>query len=199
MTAGTRGRPSALRRAVQRSLPEPVIRVAGTVLGRTMDRLAVPPPGLRAGRDAGPGDRVPAVLVLHLGAPSAQAVEATVRALADAGTGRRTARPVLVLDSTHLAVARRAGFAVEHLLPAQAWARRFPGVPYAEYLAERLTQLERDYATRQLVVVPPQGPLGLEPGMFAAALEPPRRGRWRRGWQGVAGRAEALIDRPTSG
>lgn len=188
-----------LRKIAERVLPESVKGKAGPALGRSMDRLRVPPPGLKAGRgpgSAGPGS--PAVLVLLLGAPDAATVTDTVAALLrDAGPAG--VRPVLVLDTPHFAPARRAGLAVDHLLAAGEWAQRHPDQPYAGYLAERLAQLEADYATPHLVRLPAGGVAVLPDGALAAALVPPRPGAGRLVWQRLAGRFEAAIDRPTSG
>jgi hypothetical protein len=187
-----------LRALAQRMLPEPVKGLAGPALGRSMDRLRVPPPGLKAGRGRLPaGAGSPAVVVLLLGA-EVEAVTGTVEALLrEAGPAR--VRPVLVLDGSQFAPARRAGLAVDHLLPAEQWAQRHPGQPYAGYLAERLAQLRADYATTHLVTVPPGGAAAMPDGALAAALVPPAPGRSRRTWQRLAGRFEAALDRPTLG
>jgi hypothetical protein len=188
-----------LRKVAERVLPGSVKGKAGPALGRSMDRLRVPPPGLKAGR--GPeaaGSASPGVVVLLLGAPDAATVTDTVAALLrDAGPAG--VRPVLVLDTPHFAPARRAGLAVDHLLPAAEWAERHPGQPYAGYLTERLAQLEADYATSHLVRLPAGGTGALPDGALADALVPPRPGSGRRVWQRLAGRLEAAIDRPTSG
>lgn len=188
-----------LRKVAERVLPESVKGKAGPALGRSMDRLRVPPPGLKAGRGPGAaGPASPAVVVLLLGAPDAATVTDTVAALLrDAGPAG--VRPVLVVDTPHFAPARRAGMAVDHVLPAQEWSRRHPGDPYAGYLGERLAQLESDYATSHLVRLPAGGAAALPDGALAAALVPPRPGRGRRVWQRLAGRFEAAIDRPASG
>jgi hypothetical protein len=188
-----------LRAVAERVLPESVKGKAGPALGRSMDRLRVPPPGLKAGHGPGAaGAGSPAVVVLLLGAPDAATVADTVTALLrEAGPARVC--PVLVLDGPHFAPARRAGLAVDHLLPVDAWAGRHPGRPYADYLAERLAQLRSDYATTHLVRLPAEGVAGLPDGALAAALVPPVQGRARRVWQRLAGRFEAAIDRPTSG
>jgi hypothetical protein len=188
-----------LRAIAERVLPEQVKGRAGPALGRSLDRLRVPPPGLKAGQGsgaAGPGS--PAVVVLLLGVADARAVADTVAALLrDAGPAG--VRPVLVLDSTHFAPARRAGLAVDHLLPASDWVQRHARLPYPDYLAERLTQLRADYATSHLVRLPVEGAAALPDGALAAALVPPDPGRRRRAWQRLAGRLEAAIDRPSSG
>jgi hypothetical protein len=215
------------RRRISGLLPDAVRLAAVTALGRAADGLGAPPAGLRAGRGRDGAGSAPVVLVLHLGATSVEAVEDTVRALTErgagsgagdvasdegghgvmdgsgsgveAGNGAVAPRPVLVLDTPHLAVARRAGFAVDHVLSPQAW-RRYPSdLPHAGYLAERLDQLCRDYATRHLVTVPPGGPAALPPGTLAAALIPVRHGRVRRVRDAVVGRVEANINRLTSG
>lgn len=194
-----------LRAVAERVLPEPVRGKAGPALGRTMDRLGVPPPGLRAGRQpptSGTGGW-PAVVVLLLGAPGQPAVAATVvTATAEALLPVAAAagvRPVLVLDTPHLAAVRRAGLAVEHVLPPDEWDRRHPGTPYTGYLGERLVQLRQDYATGHLVTLPSAGAGALPDGELAALLVPPHRSPLRRWWQRLAGRFEGAIDRPTSG
>lgn len=187
-----------LRRVAERVLPEPVRGKAGPALGRTMDRLAVPPPGLKAGRGnrAVPGG--PTVVVLLLGEACAATVADTVTALArDAATAG--VRPVLVLDGPHFAPARRAGLAVDHVLSAREWSQRHPDRPYPGYLAERMGQLRRDYATDHVVTLPVQGAAGLPEGRLGEILVPPRPGRFRDGWQRLAARFEAAVDRPTSG
>jgi hypothetical protein len=187
-----------LRTVAERVLPEPVKGRVGPALGRGMDRLRVPPPGLKAGRGpdpAGPGS--PAVVVLLLGADAATVTDTVAALLRDAGPAG--VRPVLVLDGPHFAPARRAGLAVDHLLSAAQWEQRHPGRPYADYLAERLAQLRSDYATGQLVTLPAGGAAALADGALAQALVPPAPGRPRRAWQRLAGRFEAAIDRPTSG
>lgn len=194
------------RAAVERVLPERVRGRAGPALGRTMDRLAVPPSGLKAGRGVPRerADRAPAVLVLLLGA-GPEAVERTVAALLEAGPAAGGPRPVLVLDGPHFAVARRAGLAVDHVVSAQQWQRLHPGLPYADHLAERLGQLRRDYATAHLVALPPTGIAGPGPDGASAAqrlgvlLRPVGPGRWRRLWQPVARRVESAVDRSSSG
>jgi hypothetical protein len=138
------------------------------------------------------------VVVLLLGASDAAAVAATVSALVR-NAGPAGVRPVLVLDTPHFAPARRAGLAVDHLLAAGEWAQRHPDLPYSGYLAERLAQLTADYATSHLVRLPAGGAEALPAGVLAAVLVPPRPGAGRRGWQWLAGRVEAAIDRPTSG
>jgi hypothetical protein len=188
-----------LRAVAERVLPDAVKGKAGPALGRSMDRLRVPPPGLKAGHGPGAaGPAGPVVVVLLLQAPDAQAVADTAAALLRAA-GPAGVRPVLVLDSPHFAPARRAGLAVEHLTPSQEWARRHPDRPYSGYLAERLAQLRADYATSHLVRLPDEGAAGLPDGALTAALLPPHPGRGRRVWQRLAGRFEAAIDRPTSG
>jgi hypothetical protein len=188
-----------LRTVAERMLPEPVKGKAGPALGRSMDRLRVPPPGLKAGRapeTAGTGS--PAAVVLLLGGADAASVAGTVAALLRVA-GTAGVRPVLVLDGPHFAPARRAGLAVDHLMPADDWQRRHPGRPYTGYLAERLAQLRADYATSHLVTLPAGGAGEMGDGALAAALTPPEPGRGRRVWHRLAGRVEAAIDRPTRG
>jgi len=208
-----------LRAVAERVLPEPVRGKAGPALGRTMDRLGVPPPGLRAGRQlpASGTNGWPAVIVLLLGAQGQPAATATATAVtvtvtvvtATVVTATAEAllpvaaaagvRPVLVLDTPHLAAVRRAGLAVEHVLPPDEWDRRHPGTPYTGYLGERLDQLRKDYATPHLVTLPSGGAEALPDGELAALLVPPHRSPLRRWWQRLAGRFEEAIDRPTSG
>ncbi len=192
-------RPPAWR--VARSLvPERLRAQLAPLLGRWLDRLGVPPPGLRAGHGApGGADRLPTVLVLHFGAAAAEAVVATVDALLAHGPAVGGPRPVLVLDTPHLGVARRAGLAVEHVLPAAGWAERHPDLPYQLHLAERLEQLCRDYATRHLVTVPAGGPGDWPDGLLPVLLRPPVPSRARRAWQRGALRLESAIDRPGRG
>jgi hypothetical protein len=194
-----------LRAVAERVLPEPVRGRAGPALGRTMDRLGVPPPGLRAGRQqpASGTSGWPAVVVLLLGAQGQPAVAvttvaATAEALLPAAAAARV-RPVLVLDTSHFAAVRRAGLAVEHVLPLDEWDRRHPGTPYTGYLGERLEQLRQDYATGHLVTLPSGGAGALPDGELAALLVPPYRNPLRRWWQRLAGRLEGAIDRPSSG
>jgi hypothetical protein len=188
-----------LRQVAERVLPESVKGKVGPALGRSMDRLRVPPPGLKAGRAPGAaGTGSPAAVVLLLGGVDAATVAGTVAALLRVA-GAAGVRPVLVLDGPHFAPARRAGLAVDHLLSAGDWQQRHPGQPYAGYLAERLAQLRVDYATSHLVTLPPGGADALGDSALAAALTPPEPGRGRRVWQRLAGRLEAAIDRPTSG
>ena len=189
---------SASLRKVAERLPEPVKGKAGPALGRSMDRLRVPPPGLKAGhgsQPAGPG--APAVVVLLLGADPAvvtSTVEALLRTAGPAGV-----RAVLVLDGPHFAPARRAGLAVDHLLSAADWARRHPGEPYSGYLTERLAQMRSDYATTHLVTLPAGGAASMSDDALAAALVPPTASRSRLAWQRLAGRFEAVVDRSSSG
>ncbi|HET9654751.1 MAG TPA: hypothetical protein VFP72_05320 [Kineosporiaceae bacterium] len=188
-----------LRAVLEKVLPESLRGKAGPALGRTMDRLAVPPPGLRAGRGAGARSWTwPAVVVLQPGAPDAAAVAGTVAVLQELA-GRLEIRPVLVLDTPHFAPVRRAGLAADHVLDPGEWARRHPDVPYAEHLRERLGQLRRDYATAQLVTLPPQGAGALDPEELAAMLAPTPRRAVHRVWQRLMGRFEGAIDRSTSG
>jgi hypothetical protein len=187
-----------LRTIVERVLPEPARGWAGPALGRTLDRLGVPPPGLKAGHGNPAGPASPAVVVLLLGEVTVETVAETVAALVQAAA-MVGVRPVLVLDGPHFGPARRAGLAVDHLVSPQEWARRYPDRPHSGYLAERIGQLQRDYATRHLVTLPSQGVAGLPDGALAAALVPSSRGRLRQGWQWLAGWLEASIDRPTTG
>lgn len=190
-----------LRAVAERVLPEPLRGRAGPLLGRTMDRLAVPPPGLKAGAGTprGGADRRPAVIVLLLGATGPDAVAATAAELVHHGPVAGGPRPVVVLDTPHFAAVRRAGLAADHILARAEYEARHPGQPYSAYLAQRLDQLRRDYATRHVVTVPPEGVAALGPGALAELLVVPRRGWWRRVWEPTALRFEAAIDRPTSG
>lgn len=188
-------------RAARSVVPEPVRAQAAPLLGRWLDRLAVPPPGLRAGRDvdARAANTRPTALVLHLDATGADTVAATVDALLLHGPAAGGPRPVLVLDTPHLAVARRAGLPVDHVLSASAWAERHPQRPYAEHFAERLDQLCRDYATRHIVTIPAQGPGEWPEGLLPVLLRPPLPSRTRRAWQRLALVLESAIDRPGRG
>jgi hypothetical protein len=189
-----------LRAVAERVLPEPVRGRAGPALGRSMDRLGVPPPGLRAGRQQPTSGTSgwPAVVVLMLGASGQSAVAATAEALLPVAAAARV-RPVLVLDTAHFAAVRRAGLAVEHVLPPEEWDRRHPGTSYTRCLGERLDQLRQDYATGHLVTLPSGGAEVLPDGELAALLVPPHRSPLRRWWQRLAGRIEGAVDRPTSG
>lgn len=190
---------ASLRKVAERVLPEAAKGKAGPVLGRSLDRLRVPPPGLKAGRAPGAaGAGSPAAIVLLLGGADTEIVTETVAALLRVA-GPAGVRPVLVMDGPHFAPARRAGLAVDHLLSTDDWQQRHSGKPYAGYLAERLAQLRADYATSHLVRLPVGGAGALGDGALAAALVPPTPGRGRRLWQRAAGRVEAAIDCPTNG
>jgi hypothetical protein len=186
------------RGVAEKVMPEAVRGRAGPAFGRTMDRLRVPPTGLRAGPHVGGADRDrrPVVLVLLPGAGAAE-VERVARALAVAARSPGAARPVLLVDGPFFAPARRAGICVEYLPDERTWSRRHPDRSYTADLARRLDLLRRDYATDQLLRLAADGTVDAQ--RLAPMLRPPARSWWRRRWLPLALRAEGAIDRPSSG
>jgi hypothetical protein len=189
------------RGLVETVMPEFVRGKAGPAFGRTMDRLRVPPTGLKAGpRSTGPDrDRRPVALVLLLGAGAAE-TERVARALAEAVRSPASARPVLVVDGPFFAGVRRAGICVEYVMSEQQWSRQHPELSHTGYLAARLELLCRDYATDQLLRLPTEvEDTLLDGGRLAELLRATPTPRWRRFWLPWAVRAERMIDRSSSG
>jgi hypothetical protein len=191
------------RGVVEKVMPESVRGTVGPAFGRAMDRLRVPPTGLKAGPQlSGPGrDRRPVALVLLLGAGAAQ-TDHVARALAGAVRTPSSVRPVLVVDGPFFAAVRRAGICVEHVMSEQQWSRQYPDGSHAEYLTARLDLLRRDYATDQILRLSAAGddtPIDIDEGRLTELLRSRSDSWWRRLWLPLAVRAERAIDRPSSG
>lgn len=109
------------------------------------------PAGLRAGRASPPGELAawPVVLVVLLGADEVAArtvAEALGRAQAQALGEGCGLRPVFLVDQPVFAPLRRAGYAVEHLVPLQTWqARASAAGSWAAYAGERVQACRRSY------------------------------------------------------
>jgi hypothetical protein len=135
------------------------------------------------------------VLVLITGEPSGDAVTDVVARLTSAVSAGCGSRLVVVMDAPELNLVRRAGMVVEYLMPRRVLAERFPDLSHETYLAERLAGLTRDYATRQLVTLAPDQPLGLQE--LSQLLRPPAAGRARRLIRRATARTELFLDRST--
>lgn len=154
-----------------RALLQPARSGLSRQVSRLLAALDAPPGGLKAGpRPAGTAHG-PVLLVLLLGAEPG-AVAATAARLAEVAAAGRV-RPLLVLDRPELATVRRAGLAVEHVVDERTWRQRGEQPPWPQYLATRLDQLHRDYATGLSLVLPPGGTPAVPEPVLAAALEPP--------------------------
>lgn len=164
-------------------------------VGRAVDRVvaasSVAPPGLRPGgwaRHRGRATDDTAVVVVDATGLDGPTLRALVDALPQMGA---PVRFVLAVDGPQLAVGRRAGVVVEHIIDAAAWAHRHDPAGWPAYRHERFEQLRRTYHPH-LVVPLPSG----DPQVLARWVDHrPRASRWRR----VLIRAERTIDPPPRG
>lgn len=164
---------------------------AGRAVDAVVRASSVPPPALRPGAwsvDLGAAaDDLPVVVVDVTGLGSA-AVQALVDRLPSVGAGVRF---VLVVDGPQLAVGRRAGVVVEHLVDEVAWARRHDPAGWSTYRTERFEQMRRTYRPHQVLRLA-SGDAD-ELGRSLAGAPAPRP--WHRAWS----RAERLLDPPPRG
>lgn len=184
-------------RLLVRLTPDWARDVLGPALGWALDASRQPPVGLLPGPqpDGTSAAGLPVVLVLVIGEPSEEAVGDVVERLASAVSAGCGSRLVVVLDTPHLNLVRRAGMVVEYLIPRRVLTQRFPQLRYDSYVAERLTDLSRDYATEHLVALRADHPP--EPQEVVRLLRPPTVGWARRRIRGAAARAERFLDRST--
>ena len=169
--------------------------LAGRAVGWMFESLGGPPPG-PAGAQG--DDGAPVAVVLLLGA-DADVTAATAAGLA-AAAPRAGRRVLLVMDQPHFGVARRAGVAVDHVLSREAWAERGHVEAWEEYLRAELRRLRRDFATRTVVTLPPNGSVGLDDGTLDALLRPAGSdpsGGWRRRARAAVVRLERRVDHPS--
>lgn len=180
-----------------RLAPDRVRDLFGSALGRALDGWRQPPVGLLPGPQphGTPAAGLPVVLVLVTGEPSAEAVAGAVERLRSAVSTGCGSRPVVVLDTPQLHLVRRAGMVVEYLMPRRTLAERFPELRYGDYLADRLADLTRDYATGQLVTLATD-PLP-EPQELSRLLRAPAAGPARSQARRTAAAIERSLDRST--
>lgn len=168
---------------------------AGRVVDAVVAASRVPPPGLRPGswsRSLGArADDLPVVVVDVTGVdpgPLAHLVEH----LPQVSAARGRVRFVLVLDGPHLALGRRSGVVVEHLLDEAAWSRRHPPEQWPAHRERRFAQLRSTYQPVRVVTLPDGDPAELERALVGVA---PTGGRLRRAWA----RVERVLDPPPAG
>ncbi|HEX8497320.1 MAG TPA: hypothetical protein VF661_09015 [Actinomycetales bacterium] len=170
--------------------------------GRAVDAVVaasrVPPPGLKPGSWArGLGaraDDTPVVVVDCTGVDTGR-LNHLVEQLPAVSAATGLVRFVLLVDGPQLAVGRRSGVVVEHLVDQVAWARRHDPASWPAHRALRLAQLRGTYRPHQVVELPTG-----DAGELHAAIRP----RPRRPWpvtvtRRVLARLERLLDPPPVG
>ncbi len=167
---------------------------AGRAVDAVVARSSVPPPSLRpgawaAGRPGRPDDS--AVVVLDCAGVAADALQALVDALPQVSLDAGPLRFVLVVDGPLLAVGRRAGVVVEHLVDVEAWSLRHDRADWPAYRERRFEQIRRTYRPHQVVALADADPARLTRAVRAPA--PPSRPA--RAWS----RLEARLDPPPRG
>ncbi len=164
---------------------------AGRAVDAVVRASSVPPPALRPGAwSLGLGaaaDDLPVVVVDVTGLATAP-VQALVDRLPEVAAGVRV---VLVVDGPQLAVGRRAGVVVEHLIDERAWAHRHDPAAWPAYRTERFDQMRSTYRPHQVVALASGDPDELGRVLVRA----PAPAAWRRVWS----RAERLLDPPPRG
>ncbi|MEO7745150.1 MAG: hypothetical protein ABIV05_02855 [Actinomycetota bacterium] len=164
---------------------------AGRAVDAVVRASSVPPPALRPGAwSHGLGtaaDDLPVVVVDVTGLAT-EPVQALVDRLPEVAPGVRF---VLVVDGPQLAVGRRAGVVVEHLIDPRAWARRHDPAGWPAYRSERFDQMRSTYRPHQVVALASGDADELGRALVAA----PAQAAWRRAWS----RAERLLDPPPRG
>jgi hypothetical protein len=189
---------SILARLSDRPYPAASVRhVLGRGVDWVIDRLTVPPPGLRGPLGTRVRDAYPVVLLFQPGANEA-AVRRTLEALPGLCSAAEI-RVVLVVDRPHLAAARRSGVPVELLPDREAWERRRGEPSWQELVQHRLTIMRRDYAAAGTVQIPENGLGSVDVPELAAMLQADplvrrHRARWRRSVSAVM----RVIDRPVA-
>lgn len=177
-------------------LREPAGRAVDAVVGASR----VPPPGLRPGswsRSLGArADDLP-VVVVDLTGVDAGRLAHLVDHLPQVSAASGRARFVLVLDGPHLALGRRSGVVVEHLIDQQSWSRRHPRELWAAHRERRLAQLRSTYRPVRVVVLASGDPAELA-ARLAAVPVPAGRGAAGPLWRAWA-RVERLLDPPPVG
>lgn len=184
-----------VRAAVEAARRRPWLRErAGRAVDAVVRVSSVPPPALRPGAWAqGRGaaaDDSPVVVVDCTGVGH-DPLQALVDRLPEVSAAAGGARFVLVVDGPRLAVGRRAGVVVEHLLDPDAWARRHDPAGWAAYRDERFAQMRSTYRPLQVVTLPSADADELARVLVRA----PAPRLWRRAWS----RAERVLDPPPRG
>lgn len=206
MTARRPGQPPAhglLARGATLLRRHPLVRrTAAGVVDKLVASLPPSTPlGLRAGRAMDSlAEDLPAVLVLCLGIDSAD-LPSAVREVATAQLVVGGFRPIFVVDAAGFTAARRAGYPVEHLVPAAEWAARDDTTSWPAYAAARLERLRADYGNAPLVSLPrADDPAAVRDLLAALLLDARAHAGPRRHWRTVARlgeRVQQVIDRPT--
>lgn len=164
---------------------------AGRAVDAVVRASSVPPPALRPGAwSHGLGtaaDDLPVVVVDVTGLAT-EPVQTLVDRLPEVAPGVRF---VLVVDGPQLAVGRRAGVVVEHLIDPAAWAHRHGPAGWPAYRSERFDQMRSTYRPHQVVALASGDADELGRALVAA----PAPTAWRRAWS----RAERLLDPPPRG
>lgn len=186
---------SLVRRALDEARRHPVLRErAGRAVDAVVAASSVPPPSLRPGAWAvhrGRATDDDPVVVVDVTGVGREPLQALVDQLPQVSNSVGPVRFVLVVDGAQLAVGRRAGVVVEHLIDEAVWARRHDGADWPAYRRERFEQLRRTYRPHQVVRL-----ASGDPAELSAAIVPARRPPvWRR----VLSRAERLLDPPPRG
>jgi hypothetical protein len=168
-------------------------------VGRTIDwfleRLRVPPPGLRTPWQVTSRDVHPVVLLVLVDTHET-ALRRTLEAL-PALCEAADIRAVLVLDRPDLAAARKKGVPVELLPDPDAWERRPVQLSWPELVKHRLTIMRRDYAAAAVVEVSKNGLCAADVPRLAAEIQADTVVRRQRAWwlrRVIA--TVRLIDRP---
>ncbi len=195
MSAVTR----VVRRAVELARSQAWLREpAGRAVDAVVAASRVPPPGLRPGswsRSLGArADDLPVVLVDVTGVDAGRLAH-LVEHLPQVSAACRRARFVLVLDGAHLALGRRSGVVVEHLLDERAWSRRHPVDGWPAHRERRLAQLRSTYRPVQVVALPSGDPTDLQAQLATAVAGWRAPGPMRRAWA----RIERVLDPPPAG
>ncbi len=167
---------------------------AGRVVDAVVAASSVSPPGLEPGawaKHRGRATDHTPVVVLDCTGLGHEPLQALVDRLPQVSQAAGGARFVLVVDGAQLAVGRRAGVVVEHVIDEQAWARRHDPAGWPTYRAQRFAQLVRTYRPQQVCVLPTGDATQLQ-------REIVRRGA-RPVWRRALSRAERVIDPPPRG
>lgn len=186
---------SAVSRVLDAARSRPWLRArAGRAVDAVVAASAVSPPGLRPGawaRQRGRATDDTPVVVVDCAGVGRERLQALVDRLPQVSDVAGPVRFVLAVDGPQLAVGRRAGVVVEHVIDPAAWARRHDPAGWPAYRRELFEQIRRAYRPQQVITLPSGDSGELQRALRRPAPTP----AWRR----VVSRAERLLDPPARG
>jgi hypothetical protein len=176
----------------------------GTVLVTVADLVLVrwqagPPTGLKAGRfvAAREADDLPVTLVvLHQADPETAAE--TVRVMTELQLLVGGFRPVFLVEQPVFPPIRRAGYAVEQLVPRAGWEKGLPADAWGDYVAGRIAECRAAYDPDVTVIIPVGA--AVDRDLLAALVGPAARRRRSRAVTAVRRRYRRLLrwlDKPS--